>query len=372
MVCLTSCRRVTAMFALSLFVLGIGTLPADARDRESLQYLDSTDGDKISLNDRHRRALAYSVNERPPWLKRVVAKLQARRGPNAELTQLVLFKQHGKPTYLVLGWLNDKGSIFRTVEIHRIKLIAPQKVILQGIWEAREWLVHIVEPTGHDVYGDGLPTVFIEIGSGGSDYSGYRLLVLRLGRTLRSLEPVGYQLRPIIAADLLGDGRHALVASDDRWAQYFYGCGACGPFVPTVFVWRKGSYRPACKDFRRYFRERIALIKPYMKEPAGEDASYTSWKNVEYETDIILSLIQMGRVDEGIARYHAMIERARSNDAPGHVEPYFDPETVEDVARDIGPAIEAATLHSTAACPLLETPSEGAHPGWGERVRRIR
>jgi len=258
---------------LGIVTVGIVNHPAEARDRKSLQYLGETGGDEIPLDDMQHRALAYSASERPQWLNRILAKLQARRGPGAELAQMVLFRQNGKPTYLVLGWRNDNSSDDpnNVVEIHRVHVVSQRKVLLHKLWQAGEFSVRIVEPTGHDVYGNGLPAVFIEVGSGGSGYSGYELLVLRLGRTLSSLTPTEYRVRPIIAADLLEDGRHALVASDDRWAQYFYGCGQCGPFIPAVFVWRYGRYKPACRDFRRYFQERIALFESAIHTPAEGD-----------------------------------------------------------------------------------------------------
>lgn len=332
--------------------------PAHARDLRELLSLGQNTG--IRVDAAVPRPGAYSQAEEPPWLMKALTRQHPKRHAPA---QRLVFRRAGKPTYAAAVWTGEWPANSKFV-LYRIA--AASQPHLQPVLELAEHRLAIVEPSGQDVHGDRTPVLFLEQGSGGSGYEGYRLHIFRLEDEVRDVTP---PLRTVWAEDIDGDGVVEVASSDDRWANFFHGCGQCGPLIPVISMWRDGAYRPACRDKPEFIAESIAILKKWLQEPEqmllGEFEA-TAWE------EIALLHLQAGHSAEAKAvheEFLGLLSRAR-----GEAQTESRAKTlaiIEARARQgISPVIDKGETFATAQCPLLEAEG-GGHHGWHDRLRRF-
>jgi hypothetical protein len=125
--------------------------------------------ERIDTNESESRRFVQGATDRPSWLPRVLARLRSARGANVKLSQHILFHQNGKPTYLALVW--HGGPWEDVFELHRVRVISDGNVQLKfdPIPDRKYFKGHfdIVEPSGRDAFGDGIPRLFLHYSCGG-------------------------------------------------------------------------------------------------------------------------------------------------------------------------------------------------------------
>lgn len=344
-------RRALCIVVLTL----VAALPARARDRDELQYLGQNTG--APVDPALRRRLAYAQADEPAWVLKALVGQHPKRRPPA---QHLLFHQSERPTYVAAVWRGGWPADSKFV-LYRVTPGTPPRLKPVGTWEDER--LAIVEPSGQDVHRDGTPVLFLEEGSGGSGYEGYRLHIFRLEDAVRDVTP---PLRTVWAEDIDDDGVVEVASSDDRWANLFHGCGQCGPLVPVISVWRDGAYRPACRDKAAFLRERMARIRQWLKD----DGSLPPEFQMAGWAELTLLHLQLGEADAAQDLYQATLDGlAEARSASPAKAPLAD--KLERRLRDaVGPALDRGNDFKDDACPLLAN-GGGGHDGWHDRLRRF-
>src|SRR3982751_4878682 len=71
--------------------------------------------------------------------------------------------------------------------------------------------------------------------------------MLRLAPKPGNVAPPGLR---VTAIEERKEGGATVVGQDDRWANFFFGCGSCGPNVLTFVTLNRGKYSGACRDHK--------------------------------------------------------------------------------------------------------------------------
>ena len=199
-----------------------------------------------------------STANRPNWLPGVLKKLETAQANKFRIHQHALFKVGDSPRFLAIVWL-DRQEGSRWFQIFRVEIGPAGKVRMAIQFEDKKELLEIVVLTGTWKDGDGMPSVVLWQGSGGSGYRGYTIRILKLSAGVEDVTPKALG-RPIRVEDLDGDSRFELISSDDRWANFYYGCGACGPRVPIVLERVSDGFQPACRSYMSYYIDWVNRI----------------------------------------------------------------------------------------------------------------
>ena len=322
--------------------------------------------------------LAYSPANEPAWLDRILRLLAKRK--NLRLEQHMLFRRNGRPTFLALVWTSKTsfGSAYGSVfDLHKVRVVSDNDVRLKFVRTYRDELVSIERLSGHDLAGDGVPFLFINHGSGGSGYFGYGMRVYKLTRNSVDVTP-DWAGRTEKVVPLPGDEKVALVVSDDRWANFFSGCGQCGPFFDVVMVWTRKGFAPDCQDHPKHYEETMRRIEEYRAEraqkrqqdpgPFGSVESLTDF--LDNEISLAFNLIQMGRIEEGRARYETALTEARNRGALGWgMSEKRLKEWLAAVRRNFFPA---AAARGDIGCPLMAFGGSTEHIGYRQRIEHFR
>lgn len=254
--------------------------------------------------------------------------------------------------FLASDWACDDGQLFIMYRLSNGRL--------KPLVTIKDFRVALVEPSGMDVFPDHVPAVFIDVGSGGTGFEGYGQRVFRIETSgVRDVTPA---LRTAWV-DLV-DGRLIAMSSDDRWANFFRGCGQCPPFVPVVQEWRGGAFRMACKRLPALIDDHMAAYERMAVEAENEDQQLNI---VEARLNKTLLLLQAGRGAEGLAEFEAVTARLQRN---------VDPQIVDFwqflIRSPFTEVVARAALPSAAQCPLSATPAAGFSPGLEARAQRLR
>jgi hypothetical protein len=314
--------------------------------------------------------LAFDAMNQPAWLARVLNKLKKPRIPAYQLQQYILFREAERPTFLALVW-SARSHIERVFDLHKVKVNSPHDIRLTFVREYRDFALEIVEPTGHDSHGGGKASVFLRYGSGGSGYFGYGLRIIRLVRSSVDVSPI-WLSRSVRTLPLNKKGAHALIVSDDRWAGYFNGCGACGPRIPIMTLWDGNRYQPACRQFHAFFEERLNLIDQIRRKEEQEQKFLTFF--LRRRAAMALNLAQIGRAEKAKSTYSAMLTSAATlpDFRRTPADEMESARWIERLNADVGPAIEVADRHSHFACPLLAFSGAATPHGAIERIKPFR
>ncbi|MBI2241139.1 MAG: hypothetical protein HYU59_10100 [Magnetospirillum gryphiswaldense] len=254
--------------------------------------------------------------------------------------------------FLASDWACDDGQLFILYRLSNGRL--------KPLVTVKDFHVALVEPSGMDVFPDHVPAVFVDVGSGGSGFEGYGQQVFRIeAGGVRDVTPAWRT----VWVDLV-DGRLVAMSSDDRWANFFRGCGQCPPFIPIVQEWRGGAFRMACKRLPALIDERAA---DYERMAVDEENRVQQLNIVEARLNKTLLLLQAGRGVEGLAEFEAVTALLQRNIDPQIVD--FWQFLIRSTFTDV---VARAALPSAAQCPLSATPAAGYSPGLEARAQRFR
>lgn len=359
--------------------------PAQARDPASFQYLGETGGDAADPQGGPDTPFLVPQSHWPDWIAGLTDRLRQAQPEGSRLAQQLLFRAGADyPARLALVWdrrnrkdrMPDDGMVF---ELYDLVVGDDGTVTETKRLGAEDWLVKLVAPSGGDPFGTGKPLLFIEFGSGGTGYTGYELSLLALGAEIDEIDPRD-RGRMILAGDLQRDGRFALVSSNDRWGNYFRGCGQCGPLVPVVSVWRDGGFAEACRDFQVYYEARMDFSYRAMRNGRERASLETFFEN---RATLVLNLLQAGRLEEAAYEYGLMIDEAdgvrqQLGEANADVPQYRHDLDVEAAAwrqrlqADFEPLFRNAGMAADRACPLQAHDGPARSYGFEARLNRAR
>jgi len=341
------------MRGLLVFAIVAIALPAGAQVKETYQDLGQVGGNAVDVNV--DRPLAYSRKQEPAWVAAAVkdALRQIKVTRRGEV-QHMLFKYKGKPGFLAVTW---QGGLFEgAFGLFRVTpgKPKPKLTILSNLHSG--WY-SILEPSGMDVYPDHLAPLFVKIAKGGSSWLGYGMMIARLGEHAEDVTP---PLRTVWAGDVEGDGVVQVLSSDDRWGNFFRGCGQCGPLFPVVWLWRGDAYGPACRERPRAIQERLQW---YEDNVGTFDPKTELLVIVESRIQAAMLLLQLGEPEQARSRYAQALTLLRTAAGAGGAKAGEWQEWLASVEESFGPAIEQAAAAKDSPCPLLAVKSRGAHPG---------
>ncbi len=313
--------------------------------------------------------LAYTKADQPSWLPRVLNRLVKKK--RWILKDHRLFRQAGKPTFLALIWNTRRHSGVAHLELYKVRVISQRNVRLNFVRGYMQTSLSIEEPSGYDIGGDGVPFLALRYASLGSWYRGYGVRVYRLVRNSVDVTPdwAGLAKRMLV----LDDGKSlALIVHDTRWSGYFNVCAACGPFFEIVMTWTAKGFRPACRSHPGYYERLMEYLRKRWaawEEKLRKKSIIPHPRKIFHyflETEIIeaFSLLQMGRIVEGQARYRVALEKARARGAGGwSISEKFFEYWLFIVEKDFGPAVAAASAHQGLSCPLMAYKYSGSPTG---------
>lgn len=351
-------RKIILVLA-SLWGTAIAT-HASARDPEELQYLGETSGSAIRALVVKRQGVADEAL--PQWLKSTLAEQTATlHDTPCQRRQNLVFQQSEKMAFVATTW--SCGDDYRGyLTIHRIS--DGSLPTLESSREGGKFT--IVEPSGSDVLHNDAAVLFVDEASGGSGYEGYRQHIFRLAQKVEDVTP---PLRTVWAESI--EGKLLVMSSDDRWANFFSGCGQCGPLIPVISVWKDGRFGPACRQYPALIEARLRDFSQYAGDAVAKGAP--PLQVAEYKLNIALLLLQLGRGEEGRAAYEstlAWLQQKRERIGMEADRPRRDwSKRLEDV---LGPTIAEASQLTDQQCPLTAAHGSDNHPGYKARVDSFR
>ena len=331
--------------------------------------------------------LAYSAVEEPKWLDRVLKKLvDTKPWP---IKQRMLFKDiKGRPTFLAVvrsAISRDfpKREAEQVFELYKVRVITEGNVRLTFHREVRDRYLKIDARSGFDIAGDGRPFLFLHYGHGGSDASNYGARVYTLERSLIDRTPDWAGRTARVTGPTKSDSP-LLVVSDDRWANFFHGCGACGPRAIVLMKWNRSTFRPVCRENRDYYLKVIAdfwkvdpdkldddFFERLANKPTHEFAPFLFY--MQDTMDIVLRLLQIGQFEKANKVYETAVAYARKNSRQDASTVAFAAEWLDSTEKHFRPVmIAAATEGRNLACPVMAYEGGAPNDGFQERVEYFR
>jgi hypothetical protein len=307
--------------------------------------------------------MLYPAGEEPEWLPRMLKKLQAPRFPRF-LNQYLLFRDADGPTYLVTRWRAAEARE-NFLEIHRIQKregADPAGRFVSGFSVGG---IHILVPTGHDVFGDGVPVLFLYLAAGGSLVAEDGVHIIRLGDKPADITPRRYGDVTNVGLMPGGGVRLFLVAANFKNLIVYDPCGDCFITPRTFLVWRDGEYVPACREAQDYFRTRMSEWRSNYndadREPGAFFATRLGW--AWNAAQISEAAAAAREIKQAIAEGR----RRGAEWAEWDGKRWLSSEEYDDhiamIERKFLPVVEKAQRFSKAACPLTaalgSTPSSG-------------
>ncbi|MCX7354766.1 MAG: hypothetical protein NTY59_08060 [Alphaproteobacteria bacterium] len=332
-------RALVLAFALLVAVVA----PAAAADENPYRNRDY---------DKAPGPMLYPAAEEPEWLPRMLKKLQTPRSPRF-LDEHLLFRDASGPTYLVTHWgAAATGEDF--LEIHRIQKREGADPTARFVSGFSVGGIRILVPTGHDVFGDGVPVLLLYLAAGGSLVAEDGVRIIRLGDKPADITPRRYGDVTNVGLMPGDDTRMFLIAANFKNLVVYGVCGDCFITPRTFLIWREGRYVPACREAQGYFRTRmVGWRSNYGKvdrEPSEFFAARLGWA---------WNAAQIGEAAAAAAEIKQAIAEGRQRGADWagwDKERWLESEKYGDYITDIEsnflPALEKARRLSKAACPL--------------------
>lgn len=333
---------------------------ASARDPEEFQYLGETSGTAIRTSVATRQTVADE--SLPPWLKSALAEqIVTLHDTPCQRRQNLVFQQSGRPTFVATTW--SCGDVYRGyLTIHRVS--DGNRLSLESSRDGGKFT--IVEPSGSEVLPNDAAALFVDEASGGSGYEGYRQHIFRLASKVEDVTP---PLRTVWAENI--EGKLLVMSSDDRWANFFSGCGQCGPLIPVISVWKDGHLGPACRQYPSLIEARLRDFSQYAA--AAEAKGAPPLQVAEYKLNIALLLLQLGRGAEGRAAYESTLVWLQQKGAETGMEADRSRRDWSKRLEDaLGPTIAEASQLTDQQCPLTAAHGSDNHPGYKARVDSFR
>lgn len=307
--------------------------------------------------------MLYPAAKEPEWLPRILKKLQTPRSPRS-LDEYLLFRGASGPTYLVTHWrAAATGENF--LEIHRIEKREGADPTATFIYGLSVGGIRILVPTGHDVFGDGVPVLFLYLAAGGSLVAEDGVRIIRLGDKPADVTPRRYGDVTNVGLMPGIDTRLFLVAANFKNLAVYGVCGDCFITPRTFLVWREGQYVPACREAQDYFRTRMDGWRSNYEKVDREPSEFFAVR-----LGSAWNAAQIGEAAAGVKEIKQAIAEGRRRGADWaewdknrwlEAKEYDD--YIADIEGNFLPAVEKALRFSKAACPLTaalgSTPSSG-------------
>jgi len=302
-----------------------------------------------------------------PWFPRTIETLKANRPPRFKLETVALLKGSQDIQYLAVKWGGlDLGSPI--VEFHKLVPQAGGSHRLYFMRALGDDIVHIRPPTGQTVF-RGEPTIaVVDLGSGGSGVSGYRLRLIQLARNTVDITP-DWAGRVVDVVDLNGDGQFEVVAIDDRWAGFFDGRGSAGPHLPIVLERKNRQFKPACAAYGAIYRKEIGLLnrkeigllKGYAEERTAPDP-----RKAEFLAGAMLAAAQI--------RWFVEADRLMSALKVLYADTSWGPHDTKapTVISEFARVLTDARRYQASPCAAMATGSRGGHHGFQRRAEQFR
>lgn len=296
--------------------------------------------------------MVYPAGQEPEWLPRLLEKLAAARAPR-RVQEHLLFRATNGPQYLVTVWRRDLSSS-NLMEIHRIEPHPSRDPGARFVAGYSAGWFSILVPTGHDVYGDGVPHLFVQVAGGGSFTAADGVRIFRLDDKPADITPTRYGYVTNVGLAPGGDTRLFLITAD-LYDFYNYGtCGGCYVSPQAILIWRDGRYEPACRSHPEFYQ---ADMKEWREarldmddEPLAFFAARLGWA---------WSAAQIGQVDAANREVESAIDIARDRGADWagwRKNRLIDADKFDAFVARIGdnflPLLHAAKRYGGEACPL--------------------
>ena len=366
-------------FCLLLLLVLFSAVSSQARSPDQMHYLGENSGEAVDMQGKAKQSFVIDRTDWPRWGE---AAVEEGLPKDSRLQGFMMLGHGGTPDHLLLQNTTAPADVKYSPEDEQLNFYRfdydgrGAKPRLHEIGRLGLAVYRLIEPSGGDPFGIGRPTLFLDYDEGGTFYGGHAMEMLVLGDQIYDFTPEGFG-RVILADDILADGRFAVVASDDRWGNYFLPCGQCGPLVPVVVVWRDNDWQEACREFIPYYEQRMAF---YRKAPAKDDGPVELPRFLHRRTNLLLNLLQIGRVDEAQAIYDAMLEegarisqqaQAQEKDQQQLSVLREEAQFLDNVRKDIGPLFEVVRAEPKRACGLRAIDSQKRHPYGAIRRSRL-
>ncbi len=295
--------------------------------------------------------MVYRAEEEPAWLPAMLDKLQSAR-MSRSLYRHYLFRGDSGPSYLVTKWYGDDFD--SVIEIHRIeknKVGNPSAKYLEGYGGDIVW---VVVPTGHDIFGDGVPVLFVLASPGGSSDDDQTVLIIRLGDVPKNITPG--QFGNVARVAFPNDGKTLILLTKDLDKKFSYDtCGVCYIMPEMLLAWRNGHYAPACRDNAEFYR---ASMKSFWQRSDGEEP-YSLQNFMVRRMGGIWDAIQAGDIPTAMRVYRDTIAEARRRRTNWPIwEGRIPPTSAEYKAelanyeKEFLPLLQEAQRHAKSQCPL--------------------
>ncbi|MBS4049529.1 MAG: hypothetical protein KG075_24505 [Alphaproteobacteria bacterium] len=365
---------IITLAVMAALLLGVNA-EAQTRKRQALQYLGETTG--VPVADDGRSPYRLPASALPHDSATLLSQLLEKQPKGTKVWQHAIFLHNGEPGYLAVVWnMYDAETppYGRQLQIYRL-VRNSDKLEPVLVVEKHEEHVSIVEPSGSDPYGEGAGLLFVDFGSGGTGFQGYSQHIFRLDAVLTEITPREYG-RPILA-DELEPGHFTVIASDDRWGNYFAGCGQCGPLIPVVLRRENGRYVEACSAHPGYYDVRIAWR---LEKIANREERHSVEEFLSNRTELMLNYIQSGRLVEARRHFDEMAsgsatllqERSEKWDAARRAEgARYRERMLGRIVSDFEPVLAAAEA-SSRPCRLRAYTGAGSNAGRQDRINRTR
>ncbi|MHB1219269.1 MAG: hypothetical protein ACYC1L_13830 [Alphaproteobacteria bacterium] len=312
--------------------------------------------------------MVYPAGEEPEWLPRLLKKLEKTRKPR-ELQERLVFRDANGPTHLVTTW--GTGLFPEFLEIHRVAMRDGNDPAATFVYGLSAGSIHVLAPTGQDVFGDGVPTLFIHVAGGGSFILHDGVRIIRLERKPKDVTPKKYGNITNVGFIPGDDRRLFLIATDIRNSFNREICGTCYVMPETFLVWRDETYVPACRDAPDYYRRQMGYLRADYDEDNGEPKDFIGTR-----LGWAFDAAQIGQVDAAIREIKSAITEARRRgvDWPGwsdyrRSKPEEYDALISSVEGQFLPLLEKARRFSKTPCPL--TAAQGPIRGSELDVRPI-
>jgi hypothetical protein len=318
----------------------------------------------------------FSPATEPAWVSRVLAALRAGRGAipgkgdTRRLEERILFRDpDGTPNFLALLWrwpleVHDT-DVF---ELYRVTARAPDDVSVQLVRKVESLKLWMTGATGLDVFGDGIPAIFLAYDDGGNMIINRGMMVFRLTQDSVDVTPFGDGAIVKLPEEKNGV-KPDLMGYDHRWTQFFAGCGTCGMLFHLPLMWQDGRYLPACRSFPAYYEDEIASEREYLAANPDLDTGSYLMSTVR----IAFQYAQLGEPEAAFAALTEGFDAARRR--PFVVKhPIPGEGTLEQriwkIRTAIYPVLEAARAGRDLPCPLLAYGEPGELGGFVTGVPR--
>jgi hypothetical protein len=190
-------------------------------------------------------------------------------------------------------------------EAYELRIMESDGHVAKTIFHRAEFFFTLAAPpeiaalNGSDINGDGFKEVIVQSSSGGNCWSCNPTEIYRIANHKAELIAAG-PIRKI--ADLDGDSRAELMATDSRWEIYGGLSHAAAPWATIIYAWRNDRYVDASSDFPRYYDTEIERLRAGLQDSrsmiTADESSDDTY--VGLAIALCITYAHMGQVERGV------------------------------------------------------------------------